>query len=560
MRLRTAVLSTALSLAGMSSAAIAANQLNLDGVDPAYCGTGTMAAEYTAPDTFVAMTTEFKSGQPEVMLKGQRADLHSYLMAVRPDMSTVSGFEAKLSRSDLVKIGAAEPLGDWQLQVDERRYQVGVGKSIATPMDFSKFNPNQLPKSGNINFANGIMTPDGQGGFVWATEISSPGATGIKVGIENFRMPEGVSLYAYTERGDAFGPYAEWGPNDTGTFWTNATVGSKMTLQLHIGAEAADKLGQIGFKIADIGHLGPRFGDLAAKLDPGLTGPKAFCSFNADCVENVNCGASSVVNDAKKAVAEMIYQSGGGYYICTGGLLADTDTNSVVPLFLTANHCLSSGNEASSLEAIFDFEVACNTGTCPRYGDGFNVRTNGSSVLATNSTSDYTLLQLAQTPGGDRAYLGWTNAEIAFSNGANLYRVSHPAGAPQAYSEHDVDTNKGTCRTWPRGNWIYSTDTLGATEGGSSGSPVLNSSGQVVGQLSGGCGTNVNETCDSVNNATVDGALAAYFNDVASFLDPDGGTEPPSQCDLLPKGASCSSDSECCSNKCKGKRGAKTCK
>jgi hypothetical protein len=168
-----------------------------------------------------------------------------------------------------------------------------------------------------------------------------------------------------------------------------------------------------------------------------------------------------------------------------------------------------------------------------------------------------------------------------------------------------VDTSAPTCGGWPRGNWIYSRDTLGATEGGSSGSPVLNASGEIVGQLSGGCGTNVNVNCDAVNNATVDGAFAAYYSDVAPILDPaggctdadgdgscvpddcndanaavhpgaaevcsdgidndcDGATDAAdgdcSTCDLLPRGASCSDNSQCCSGNCKGKPGRKTCR
>ena len=39
-----------------------------------------------------------------------------------------------------------------------------------------------------------------------------------------------------------------------------------------------------------------------------------------------------------------------------------------------------------------------------------------------------------------------------------------------------------------------------------------------------------------------------------------GGGGGPQQCELLPKGASCTSDADCCSNSCKGKRDAKTCK
>lgn len=118
-----------------------------------------------------------------------------------------------------------------------------------------------------------------------------------------------------------------------------------------------------------------------------------------------------------------------------------------------------------------------------------------------------------------------TAGRVAATNNATLHRVSHPSGAPQATSQHRVDTSASTCRSWPRGPWIYSRDVIGATEGGSSGSPVFNASAQVVGQLSGACGTATSNVCDSSRNATVDGALAHYFSSVQSYLAPssDGG-------------------------------------
>jgi len=181
---------------------------------------------------------------------------------------------------------------------------------------------------------------------------------------------------------------------------------------------------------------------------------------------------------------------------------------------------------------------------------------------------------------------------VANSNGTDLYRISHPATAPQAYSAQTVDTSAGTCQGIPRGAWIYSRDFYGATEGGSSGSPIYNGAGQVVGQLTGSCGFN-NEPCDSVNNATIDGAFANYFSSVSQYLDPvacvpsaevcddgqdndcDGAVDcSDSDCSGDPAcdrggcvnaggaaaGSSCTNNSECCSDKCKGRSGAKTCK
>jgi subtilisin family serine protease len=64
------------------------------------------------------------------------------------------------------------------------------------------------------------------------------------------------------------------------------------------------------------------------------------------------------------------------------------------------------------------------------------------------------------------------------------------------------------------------------------------------------------------DNAYGYGLVQAF--DAVAFLGEDcgggGGGGGGGQCDLLPKGASCSSDSECCSSACKGKPGRKTCK
>lgn len=245
-----------------------------------------------------------------------------------------------------------------------------------------------------------------------------------------------------------------------------------------------------------------------------------LCDFNATCTENAEC-ASIIPTDiqvARNAYASILFLSVPYYYVCSGGLIADSDPVGEIPYFLTANHCITKDREARSVETFFQYiKASCAVDdtdcTLPRPGD-----TIGSTIKATGSDGDFTLLQLAATPPNGSVFLGWNSNPVAYNDGLRLYRISHPGGAPQAYSEHVVDPAAPTCSSWPRGERIYSRDTFGATEGGSSGSPVINGDAKVVGQLSGACGTNVYDECDAESNATVDGAFSYYYPKVQPFL------------------------------------------
>ncbi|HVF60893.1 MAG TPA: trypsin-like peptidase domain-containing protein [Thermoanaerobaculia bacterium] len=463
-----------------------------------------------------------------------------------------------LRRPVVVELSSAELDRIDRAGIIERRYLVGVARPVGTSVDFSA--ARALDK-GTVGLNLGAARATGGAGFVWTAAVQVPGATAIRLHLTGVDLPAGAKLYAYNLAGQAFGPYTGRGIYGDGVVHTHTVFGDRMLLQLHApaGAERAPRL-----TLAEIGAMGarfaaPRYGPRGAftveSLSAVTEAASNLCPINVDCVVNAACTSSSAVNAAKDAVASILFQSGGSFFICSGGLVADTVTSSVIPYFLTANHCIGSSTEAASVETYFDYATTCNSPNCtqPYNNTGETV---GSTIKSTNSTSDYSLLQLSSaptTPDGVATYLGWQTTAVANTNGTPLFRISHPRGSPQAYSEHQVDTSKTTCRTWPRGNWIYSADTLGATEGGSSGSPVVNSAGQIVGQLSGACGFNVNDSCDAAANATVDGAFAAYFNAVAPFLSPGGGS-------CSPKGASCTTASQCCSNNCKGPTGGKTCK
>jgi V8-like Glu-specific endopeptidase len=202
--------------------------------------------------------------------------------------------------------------------------------------------------------------------------------------------------------------------------------------------------------------------------------------------------------------------------------------------FLAANHCISRGKDARNMEAFFQLTAPCGDTNCDELFDNHDqaLRTLGATIKSTGKNTDHTLFELNQQAPPGSTFLGWNATPVAYTHNQPLYRISHPSGAPQAYTEHTVDAITQACGGWPRGNRIYSRDVIGATEGGSSGSPLLNADSQVVGQLTGGCGYNLEDVCDYAANNTVDGAFANYFDDVSQYLDPDTGCTPePEICD-----------------------------
>ena len=485
----------------------------------------------------------------------------------------------------------------------DRRLLVGRALALGADVNFRAVRPDQLGAA-PLRLRHGAIQSGGGGGFIWNGSVTSSGAAALRLRFAGFYLPRHAELFLWNEQGDVFGPYGGRGIHGDGEFWSHTLRGPTVNLQLRYeGGDLENALRAARFAIADVGHLTSAFPFGSQRPEAGSN----LCEENAPCVENALCTTiPTAIQPARDAVAAYTFVSGAFLYLCSGGLVADTDPGSVIPYFLTANHCLSRDREARSVEALFQFESNdCDIDSCEL--SALPIQINGASLIATNRTSDYSLLRLSSPPAG-AVLLGWTADPVAGLDGTPLHRISHPAGSPQAYSSHLVDTDRPTCSSWPRGPWIYSSDIFGATEGGSSGSPVLNGAGKIVGQLSGACGFNVSDSCDAAANATVDGAFASYYSEVASILNPslsctdvdgdgfcaetndcddadpainpgageictdtvdndcDGAADagdPDCQtgsCDLEPVGELCSIDADCCSNKCRGKTGAKRCR
>jgi len=452
----------------------------------------------------------------EGLSPAELAEISSQLAGVleqqRPEGAADSKVRIQLTQEQINSIEFPQPVNGEPLRV-------GLVVPMTTNVQLQGFT-SRTESPGPGPFGGGTLAATPDGGYVWSVAIESDRAGAIRLHVEDLVLPKNAELYFYSRRsGEAYGPFLGVGPDGTGEFWTPSVFGSEGILQLRVHAPA--DMQQISLRVTEVGHISRGVFGLPGDAEGGVA---SFCPSNADCIENTNCGSHSVTNNAELAVAKMLWVAGAFINTCSGGLIADNVPSTQIPYFLTANHCIS--KSSSNLEAFFQYQDSCgSTDNCTGTWDdpppgSFAGKTVGATLKASNRKGDFTLFQLNQNPPAGSVFLGWTNAPVANSNGVPLYRISHPSGSPQSYSDQTVSTSAPTCQGWPRGERIYSRGVNGAIEGGSSGAPVINGSGQIVGQLTGSCGFNLDDVCDHASNATVDGAFAYYYNKVQQFLNP----------------------------------------
>jgi len=314
----------------------------------------------------------------------------------------------------------------------------------------------------------------------------SSGASRIRLHLTDVKLADRNRISVIGSDGYAVDFGAELvGPE--GDIWTPSVAGDTIALSFHDTAN---------FVVSDLGHI---FG---------------ISNTSTACLTDVSCSSFSDRETFSKSIAQLTFFRGNAAYVCSGGLINGPEGDR---LFLTANHCISTQSEASSLELAWDLR----TTSCANSSVTSVKRTNGATLVVGSASTDVSLLRLGSLPSG-RWLMGWDTARP--TSGTTLYRISHPYDDalglfPQVYSATIVSETTTGCTALARPNFLYSLRSTGGTAGGSSGAPVITEGGYIVGQLYGLCGLDPQDGCSSSSKA-VDGALGQSYPLLQPFLKP----------------------------------------
>jgi hypothetical protein len=377
-----------------------------------------------------------------------------------------------------------------------------------------KGNPLRVGVSHIVNYdMNNCGTVDilPNGDRLWRVAFKSPDAENIEVSFSKFLIPDGADLFIYNETRDyIIGSYNVRNTMEGNIFYAEAIPGDVIYLEYY-EPQWAKFHGELTVDM--IGHL---YRDILNSHSK----ESGACQINVACPE---------ANPFRKQVNAVVYMEmtaqNGDTYLCSGAMINNVK-NDRTPYVYSAAHCYDDENY-KTWKFYFNYQTATCQGTTQKLGKfvviGYEVKASGNR----ETSADFLLVKITGnfiSSGRDSIYFaGWDNRSVVPTVGCCIH---HPSGD---FKKISIPQNVAQDATMPR-FWQVSWKTSnnkGVTEEGSSGSPLFNANGLIVGSLC--CGYS---SCDYLFGPDSYGKLAYAWtngnnyasggsNNLKRWLDPD---------------------------------------
>ena len=325
-------------------------------------------------------------------------------------------------------------------------------------------------------------TSTNNGSMIYRLAISSPGALAIGAYFSDMHIPNGAKLFIYSpDHKQLIGAFTSFNNSSSGLFATEYILGDKMIIEY---AEPAAVKGEGHFVISEILHA--YRGINTVDDDKGFGG-------SGTCEVNVNCPEGSGKTQQRDAVVRLLIKTGSSGVWCTGSLINNTSEDRT-PYIITADHCGINSSADDHEQWVFYFHYQSPDCEDP-IAEPEHQTMVGCTEIASSSNagilgSDFYLVLLSQeVPIEYRPFfIGWNRDDLGSDNG---YTIHHPQGDIKKISTY---TSPLTSDTYTGGMsngfwkvvWAETETNHGVTEGGSSGSPIFDSEGYLIGTLTGG--------------------------------------------------------------------------
>ena len=318
-------------------------------------------------------------------------------------------------------------------------------------------------------------------GRIWRTAIKSPDAINLSVNFDNFHLPAGATLQLYNEdRSDISKTYSSAQNRQNKKVASWYIEGDLIWIEYFVPDDVTE---EAQLEIGSVIH-GYRLGRIRQHVQNtrGLND-------SGDCNYDVNCSIGADFDDKKEVLKKTVaLLTLGNGYLCSASLMNNT-TNDKTPFLLTANHCLNISDPAFWT---IRFNWMSPNPICGTGEESDDIQTNftmsGAELKASNELSDFALVEMfsAIPESWDIAFAGWDNTDIdpEFEVG-----IHHPNGDIMKICRDDsgaVKENANGTEVWLIGGVSVGTGNgweYGTTESGSSGSPLFDQDGRVIGQL-----------------------------------------------------------------------------
>ncbi|MCG8573976.1 MAG: GEVED domain-containing protein [Flavobacteriales bacterium] len=356
-----------------------------------------------------------------------------------------------------------------------------------------------IPVSANLT-SQGTWLELENGDLLWRLGIRIPGAQALGLYFDEMvNIPAGGKLHAYNEKRSQYvGAYT----SETPEFQAMEMIEGEMITLEYLMPEGSTELPTISIESVAYFYRGVE--DRIAFFRDGTLEVEAS-RLHGSCEVDVNCSEGSSWVPQRDAVVHYSFVDGGSTYVCSGSVINNTN-NDCTPYILSANHCgepTVSGDLSGNVWYFNYQRPTCVPGNTAKYTGALSETMSGGIFRASSSWGDYPATFSYQVDGSDfmlvemttdipedydAYFAGWSRSTSASGSGVGIH---HPAGDEKKISTYSASLYSTTYNSGWSGahwgvEWISTANGHGVTEGGSSGSPIFNSSGRIVGHLSGG--------------------------------------------------------------------------